>query len=229
MQAIARALDGADNVTVRGVGCAMSAVDDLVLEVGTLPVWNFHFTAGDLYQTTTVGLGNNDFSDSEPTFVWDNAVFNFADANSAGAIAHTCEDIIKATVRPGHTIERVVSQGCTTNLNNTAGYLKVIGDAEIEIEMYWAVDRLDEWAGSNTSKYIAIQRKGLSETTPGLFVCMPNGHLVDPPEPDLINAPPGFAKITAKYVGRPAGFESIVTAGATENAPFYIGVSDRSA
>jgi hypothetical protein len=228
MLGVARALDGANNVTVKGTGCAMASVEDFVMEVGTLPPWVFHFNAGDLSQDIAASLGDNDFADAEPTFVWDDPIFNFADANSAGAIAHTCEDIIKATFRPGHSVERAISQGCTTNLNNTAGYLKVIGDAEFEIEMYWSVDRLDEWQGSNTSKYIAIQRTGASALTPALFICMPNAHIMDPPEINLIDAPPNFARITVKYVGRPAGFESIVTAGATENAQCYIGISDRS-
>jgi hypothetical protein len=227
---ISRALDGAENVTVVGTGCAMATVDPFVMEVGTLPQWVFHFNAGKLEQDSESALGANTFLDGEETHVWDSPIFNFANANSSGAIAHTCENIVKATFDPGQTIERIIAQGCaSSNLNNTAGYLHTIGPQTLEIEMYWDVAKLNDWEGTNASKYIAIQRTGSSASVPAVFICMPNAHLMDPPEVNLVDAPPGFAKITAKYTGRPAGFESIATAGATENAPCYIGISDTSA
>jgi hypothetical protein len=213
--------------TIQWQDCAAVSVGDLDLAIGE--TIKFSFTLGGSKYTMGTGQPTaNTFVDGDSSVVFANPVFQFADASAAGAIAHNDEKLFGATISFAVKAEQINATGDSTAVNDMCSWMKIAepNSVQMSIDFLYDANKITDFNGTNTSKYIAITVPSTSATEPCFSVIMPNGHQVEAP---TIAADGNEYRVTAKYAGRPAGYSSTTEESDEENQTLYILIGDQSA
>ena len=154
-------------------------------------------------------------------------MLQFANANASGGIASTTAKFLTATFSWGVTLEQIAGMGDSTCINNIQGWIQKVAPPVLTLEMLYDSDKLDDFDGTNPNKYIGIIQKGASATAPAIGLFMPNAYQIEKPETDHWGN--NEHRVTVKYAGRPAGYDSETSEGDQGNQTFYFAIADQSA
>jgi hypothetical protein len=221
-----KALDGTDQEIIVNQDCAMVGLDDITIEPGGMLVLSATFGASSVTESAGASaLSVNDFADYDGGVRHCDDVFcQFAAASAAGGIAAAYQNFLKATIKIPITAEPIPGMGSTSTVNGVQGWMKKVAPAEITLELLYDADKMDDWNGTNASRYIGLVRAGAAETDASWAFIAPNAHLTSM---DATYAGNNEYRCTATYKTRPAGYNSTTATADQGNQPWYLIVGAR--
>jgi hypothetical protein len=182
--------------------------------------------SGSAYTPTGEALPANSFQDREGGVrLVHEPLAQFAAASASGGITAAYHKLISATFTFGITAEQIAGFGDTACKNNIQGWMQKTEPCKLTLTMLYDSTKLDDFDGSNGSKYVGIVQPGAAETDCAWSLVLPNAHIMEAPEAEYYGN--NEHRVTVSYTGRPAGYESSTT-NVTANQPWYFGWSDRS-
>jgi hypothetical protein len=137
--------DGDDNdLNVLCTGCAMSDLGEITINNEGIVKINPVFHVADVTHQE-VDLTTDDFAEgngtdaatSFPTVHQTSSSFRFqfGDYVAAGEISASCLQMLSATIRPNITTVFIEGHGCGSTLNGVQGYMQVVAQPEVELQL----------------------------------------------------------------------------------------------
>jgi hypothetical protein len=207
-----------------GQDCAVTAINEMSLAPDEPITIEYVLGTSSLTKDETV-LGSNNFADSTNAMIFHNPWCQFAAADSLGGITAAYHKVLSASIAFNATAEMVMGMGDANCVNNLQAWMQIADKAVLTVELLFDEDKIDDFEGTNGSKYISVIQPGQAETDPAFGFFMPNGHIVEKPEWDMSN---NEHRLTVKYTGKPAGYSG-TDAAAQGNQCWYLAIADRSA
>lgn len=208
--------------------CATSAVGDIVFEPGEKLSVEFTFGSTNKTSSATPIDGTNDYNDGLAALRVHCPVFQLSDTPTdfTTATADSRETILSATIKLNLTCVQVPGFGSTDCVNNVQAWMQVGEPPTVTVEMLYDSDKLDDFDGDNTSKYIGLIQPGKSALDPAIGFFMINAHQSEAP----VKTPYGNAQhqVTVMYTARPGGISG-TTSSDVGNQPWALVLGDRSA
>ena len=224
-----KAQNDSNEVQIIGQDGALTSLADLSLEPNEKVTIEATFGFSDVSEGDSAGPGANDFADVETGVrLFHQPYAQFASANAAGGISASYHKLISATFKWGVTAEQIVGFGDEDCKNNTQGWMKKVEPCELTLTMLYDEQKLDDFVSpesGNASKYVAIIQPGANERDAGWGLFLPNAHQMSEPEAEFWGN--NEHRITVKYTGRPAGYDSATT-NVQANQPWYFVIGDAS-
>jgi hypothetical protein len=216
-----KSLDSTDQVFVINQDCAVTSWDDIVIEAGQPLILGATFGATSVTQSNGASaLSVNSFADYDGGVrLCDDVFVQFANASASAGITAAYQHLIKATIKLGVSAKQIPGFGSTSCSNGVQGWMKVMSPATITLDMLWDVARMDDFNGTNTSKFISLTRPGAAETDCCWNFTMPNAHQSAFKYEPFSNAE---HRITVTYTANVAGYNSTTATAALGNQPWYL-------
>jgi hypothetical protein len=169
-------------------GCAVTAIDDIVIEPGKPITFGLTLHAAKVVRDN-LAMAAEVYADTTTLQIVNSATneFGFATASEADpntALANATAILQKMTIKLGTKVTPILGEGSITCVNGIQGYLMDYDpDAcEIIIEGLFDKDRIDDAEGTNPHKYIHFVQGGSAITVPMFAFWAPKCQLKSIPE-----------------------------------------------
>jgi hypothetical protein len=220
----------APDLTWQLAGCALGTFGEIKIEPGGEVIITPTFHVADVDKkadTLTAESFTKDTTYRQRNY--GNFRFEFADANTSGAIASAHMELLSATFLPNHITAAIPGEGSVDVLNSIQGYMAKMDEhptVTLELLMdkvYW--ETFDDSPGQ-TNKYISFIWPTTSLTTPASGIWIPNAYLSAPPvaEPHASD----YIKCTLVYTASSSEYGSTRTNNSTGMAPWYMAIHGQS-
>jgi len=155
-----------------------------------------------------------------------NFEFLFADANSAGGIAHTTAALISAEIDLSLTTVPMLGDGSSTCINGCAGYMSVCKQAAVTIEVLFDIARWTDFQASpaQTQKFLGFVQPTTNLDIPAWALYLPNCYLLKEPEVEPLKG--DYLKAKLVYGAMSPGFSvTEINEDDPETSPWILGFS----
>jgi hypothetical protein len=207
--------------------CATTGVGEITFERDAKMMMEFTFGAANKEPIDTPMDGTNTFNDALGGLRVHNPFCQYADtpASYAAAVAATYQKLLSGSINLNIKSEQVPGFGDPNCINNMQAWMQVGTPPEVAIELLYDNERIADFDGDNTSKYISMIQPGNSESDPAIGFFMVNSHQSTKPE----KVPYGNAQhqVTTNYTSNPSTIAG-TTSSDLGQQPWVLVIADRS-